>query len=197
MGELPFSRDFVFPSDNFPDNGFQPSSRLRSPLVLIVIFMSLFVIMQFGWSNARSTWVERLVIDEMTVKPAAWLIARITPEIPVQAIGTHIKAPGGGINILNGCDGMDVIFLLVAAMLIAPIPSQWRLLGALIGSGVIFICNQARILALFYSYRIDRPLFDLLHGMIAPILLILIATGFYVLWLGRYRGEPVSSTAAR
>jgi len=69
--------------------------------------------------------------------------------------------------------------------------------GALIGGGVIFICNQVRILALFYSYRMDRPLFDLLHGMIAPILLILIATGFYILWPGCYRGDPVLSTAAR
>jgi exosortase/archaeosortase family protein len=196
MGELPFSSGFVFPADSFPDNGFEPMAHSRSPLVLIAVFLGLFAVMQLGWSSVRNTWVERLVIDEMTVKPAAWLISRITPDVPIQASGTHLSAPGGGINILNGCDGMEEVFLLVAAMLIAPIPARWRFLGALAGGGLIFIGNQARILALFYSYRADKSLFGLLHGIVAPILLILVASGFYVLWLGRYRGAPVSGKAS-
>ena len=196
MRDLSLHKGLAAKPAGVPESDFQPSSRSRSLFVLTALFMGLFAVMQFGWGSARSTWVERLVIDEMTVKPAAWLITGITPEIPVQAIGSRLKAPGGGINLLNGCDGMEVIFLLVAAMLIAPIPVQWRLSGALIGSGVVYVCNQVRILALFYSYRLDRPLFDLLHGMITPILLILIAAGFYVLWLGHYRSDPVSGQAS-
>lgn len=169
--------------------------RPRSWFVLAVFFISLFAIMQYGWSNARNTPVERLVIDEATARPAAWLINRITPEIRVQASGSHLKAPGGGIYLLNGCDGMDVIFLLVAAMLIAPISVQWRLLGALIGIGMVYVCNQLRILALFYAYRTDGSLFDLLHGTITPILLVLVATGFYVIWLGGHRDVPMPGQA--
>ncbi len=195
MRELPLSRGSAFKPGIVTESDVQPSSGSRSLLVLTAIFIGLFAIMQLGWSNARSTCVERLVIDQITVKPAVWLITRITPEIPVRATGSHLKAPGGGINILNGCDGMEVIFLLAAAMLIAPIPIQWRLTGAVIGSVMVYVCNQGRILALFYSYRNDRPLFDLLHGMITPILMILIAAGFYVIWLARYRGDPVSSQA--
>lgn len=195
MRELPISQGSIFNPGIVTESDVQPSSRSRSLLALTAIFIGLFAIMQLGWSNARSTWVERLVIDQITVKPAVWLITRITPEIPVQATGPHLKAPGGGINILNGCDGMEVIFLLAAAMLIAPIPVKWRLTGTVIGSVMVYVCNQGRILALFYSYRNDRPLFDLLHGMITPILMILIAAGFYVIWLGRHRGDPVSSQA--
>lgn len=177
----------VFKPGKVTESDVQPSARPRSLLVMTAIFIGLFAMMQLGWSSARSTWVERLVIDQITVKPAAWLITRITPEIPVLASGPHLKAPGGGINILNGCDGMEVIFLLVAAMLIAPIPIQWRLTGAAIGSVMVYIFNQGRILALFYAYRTDRPLFDLLHGMITPILLVVVATGFYFFWLDGHR----------
>jgi exosortase family protein XrtM len=137
------------------------------------------------------------VINEMTVKPAAWLIAHITPEVSVQAAGSRLVAPGGGINILNGCDGMDIVLLLIAAMLVAPIPVYWRISGMLAGSGLIYCCNQLRILALFYSYRTDKPLFSLLHGMVAPILLILVVTVFFVFWLWlRNRCQPSETTVS-
>ena len=166
------------------ENDLQTKTGIRSHPALMAIFVSLLVLMQFGWSNVRGTGFERFFIDEITVKPAAWLIARLTSEIPVQAIGSHLNAPGGGINILNGCDGMDIVLLLVAAMLVAPIPAYQRLTGILAGSGLIYLCNQVRILALFYSCRTDKALFNLLHGLIAPVLLIFVASAFFVLWLG-------------
>lgn len=160
----------------------------------MMIFVSVLMLMQFGWSNVRGTELERIVIDEITVKPAAWLIARITPEISIRAVGNHLVAPGGGLNILNGCDGMDVVLLLVAALLVAPVSVQWRLAGIVAGSVVIYVANQARILALFYSYRSDKPLFNLLHGTLAPVLLILIATVFFILFLvaARRGQQPLS-----
>ena len=159
---------------------------LRARLFLMTIFVGLLVVLQLGWNYARDTELERLFVNEMTVKPSVWVIALLSPDIQIQAIGSHISAPGGGINILNGCDGMEVILLLVAAMLIAPITINQRLLGILLGSSIIFLCNQARILALFYTYRSDKTLFNLLHGIVAPISLILVAALFYMLWLGKF-----------
>lgn len=148
-----------------------------------MLFAGLFAAMQFGWNSARDTLLERIAIDVMTVRPAAWLINHITPEIMVQAVGTRLKAAGGGINILNGCEGSEVVFLLAAAMMVAQLRMKWRLLGIATGSISILICNQVRILALFYVNRSDKALFELLHGIIAPIALILIATGFFIYWI--------------
>lgn len=156
----------------------------------IMLFAGLFAAMQFGWNSARDTSLERIAIDVLTVRPAAWLINHITPEIMVQAAGTRLKAAGGGINILNGCEGSDVVFLLAAAMLSAPLRMKWRLLGIGIGSIAILSCNQVRILALFYANRTDKALFELLHGIVAPVILILIATGFYVFWLEYFGARP-------
>jgi exosortase family protein XrtM len=167
----------------------------RSPLVLLAFFICLLLVMQIGWDYVRSDGLERLVVEEMTVKPAAWLIAHITPEVSVHAAGSRLVAPGGGINILNGCDGMDVVLLLIAAMLVVPIPVYWRLSGMLTGSCLVYCCNQIRILALFYSYRTDKPLFSLLHGMVAPILLILVISVFFVFWLWlRNRSQQSATT---
>jgi exosortase family protein XrtM len=156
----------------------------------IMLFAGLFAAMQFGWNSARDTNLERVAIDDLTVSPAAWLINHITPEIMVQAVGTSLKATGGGINILNGCEGSEVVFLLAAAMMVAQLRMKWRLLGMLIGSIAILSCNQLRILALFYVSRSDKALFELIHGIVAPIALILIATGFFIFWLDRFSARP-------
>lgn len=161
----------------------------------IMLFAGLFAAMQFGWNSARDTSLERIAIDVMTVRPAAWLINHITPEIVVQAAGTRLKADGGGINILNGCEGSEVVFLLAAAMLVAQLRMKWRLLGIGTGSIAILGCNQVRILALFYASRSDKALFELLHGIIAPVALILIATGFFIFWLNRFGVRPEAQGA--
>lgn len=172
-----------------PDGAINTPAPPQAPWPLwltLLLFLGVFVLLQWVWSEARGTWIERLSVDELTVKPAAWLIDRLTPEVAVQAVGSRLKAPGGGINIINGCEGTEVVFLIVAAMLVAPMAWRWRLLGVVAGSLLVFISNQGRILSLFYAYRADKPLFDLLHGIVAPVLLILVTIIFFVWWLGRF-----------
>lgn len=47
---------------------------------------------------------------------------------------------------------------------------------------LVFGLNQVRLLALFYSYRENRTLFDQLHGLVMPLLLVVAAIGLFV-WL--------------
>jgi exosortase/archaeosortase family protein len=176
-------RSFMRQENNSP----VMASEVRSlNFIRVIFFVALYAVMQFGWSSARDTWLERITIDEMTVKPAAWLINHITPEVMVQAAGTRLKAVGGGINILNGCEGLDVVFLLAAALLVAQLDMKWRLLGIGIGSIAMLSCNQLRILVMFYANRFDKAWFELFHGIIAPIALILIAAGFFMFWLEHF-----------
>jgi len=160
-----------------------------------LLFGAVFVLLQSGYGALRGTWVERLMIDTLTVHSAAWSIHIITPEVAVQAVGTRLKAPGGGINIINGCEGTEVLFLLIAAFASAQLPWRARLGGLLAGTLLVFVLNQGRILALFYAYRSDKPLFDLLHGTVAPLLLIALSALFFMFWLERYGAATRDSSA--
>lgn len=164
----------------------RPPRPPRPLWLTVTFFLGAFALLQGGWSEARGTWIERLVIDRMTVKTAASLINALDPAIGVQAVGSRLKAAGGGLNILNGCEGTEVVFLLASAMLVAPIAWRARLLGLVAGSLLVFVLNQGRVLALFHAFRFDRGLFDTLHGLIAPLLLILAAGAFFVVWLNRH-----------
>ena len=159
-----------------------PQSQTPYPLWLtLAIFVSVFALLQWGWSEARDTWIERLIIHQATVKPAAALVQWITPAAQARPVAASIKAPGGGLNILNGCEGTEVMFLLIAAFSAVRLGWRQRLLGLGLGLILIFVLNQARILALFYAYRNDRRLFDLLHTAVLPAVLIAaVALYFYV-----------------
>lgn len=151
--------------------------------------MALFFLLsmyglQWAWGLTRGGEVERVVIDVATVRTAAALIARLTPELHVSAQGASLKAAGGGLNVYNGCEGTELLFLLTAALLAYPFAWRWRLIGLLAGVPLVFMLNQARLLLLFYSFRADRALFDHLHGLMAPLLLMMATLGF-VAWLIR------------
>ncbi len=148
---------------------------------------ALFVLQQV-WSFARGTWLERAVIDHATVGTAVALIHRMVPSLTVAASGSRIVAAGGGINVLNGCEGTEVLFLLFAALAAAPISLRARLLGAVLGTGWVFALNQCRLVLLFFSYRNDRVLFDQLHGVVAPLILVAMVLLFFQ-WLIRWDGR--------
>lgn len=165
-----------------PD-GWCDSEPPRSPYPLwlsTAIFLGVFFALQWLWGEARDSWIERIVIHEATVKPATALVRAITPDIDARPVAASIKAPGGGLNILNGCEGTEVMFLLIAAFAAVRLGWRRKLIGLALGLGLVFVLNQARILTLFYTFRNERSLFDILHTTILPAALIAaVALYFY------------------
>ena len=153
----------------------------------LAIFLGVFAVLQWAWGEARDTWVERLVIHEATVKPAAALVQLITPEANAKPVAASIKAPGGGLNILNGCEGTEVMFLLIAAFAAVRLGWRHKLTGLALGLIMVFALNQARILALFYAFRNQRSLFDLLHTTVLPAVLIAAVALYFYAVLHRSR----------
>lgn len=142
-------------------------------------FVLVSLMLQTAWANASGTWLEALVVGDMTVWPTEVLIGLMTPDIEAQAVGYSIKAPGGGMNIINGCEGLDVLFLLFAAFVVYP-AAWYRWVGALAtGIVVVWVLNQVRVVVLFYASRHDKELFALLHGTVAPLVLIALVAIFF------------------
>lgn len=182
---LPLHNDVPYLPDGACDAAPQ-----RSPYPLwltLAIFLGMFGALQWVWGEARDTWVERLVIHEATVKPAAALVQFITPEVNAKPVAASIKAPGGGLNILNGCEGTEVMFLLVAAFAAVSLGWRRKLIGLALGLVLVFALNQARILALFYAFRNERSLFDILHTTILPAVLIAAVALYFYAVLHRSR----------
>jgi exosortase/archaeosortase family protein len=158
-------------------------------------FLAIFVVLQAGWEAARGTWLERLWIHDLTVGAATVFINQLTPAVKAVAQGSRIVAPGGGLNVLFGCEGTDVVFMLVAAFAVFPMPGRWRLWGMACGLLWVFVLNQLRIAALFYAFRSDKELFDLMHNIAAPLVMIALTGGFFQLWIMRAERRGLAAPA--
>ncbi|MBC7995235.1 MAG: exosortase/archaeosortase family protein [Rhizobacter sp.] len=162
----------------------KPKSRALWGLLLRAFaFVLVFMALQTGWEAARGSWLERLWVHQLTVSSATLLINQLTPEVNAVAKGARITAPGGGLNVLFGCEGTDAVFLLTAALLVFPMSMRARATGLLAGLVWVFVLNQLRIVALFYAFRADASLFDLLHTAAAPLLMVVLTGLFFHLWL--------------
>jgi exosortase/archaeosortase family protein len=169
--------------DYLPD-GFSDPVDQPWPLALqVVVFAALFIALQWAWSLAEGTAIERLIVAQATVTPASWWINLLTPELDVKVVNFSLRAPGGGINVLNGCEGLDVLFLLWSALVVTAMGWRRRLVGLVAGTGFVWALNQVRVVVLFYANREDKELFALLHGTVAPLLLIVATTAVFVLLL--------------
>jgi exosortase/archaeosortase family protein len=166
--------------------------KISTQLWQVLLFVVIFGLLQHGWTTVRPAAIGQFVIEGVTVKFAVALINLITPSVAAVAQGTHISALGGGINVINGCEGIEVMLLLAAAMAIAPIGWRVRLTGLGLGAVLVFLLNQVRLIAMFYAVRADRAVFDMLHGMVAPILLIALTGLFFSWWIGRHASGPVT-----
>jgi exosortase family protein XrtM len=154
----------------------------RAWITYILLFLVIFGVLDYGYYFARGTFVEHLIIDKLTVRPAVAIIDTLEPTARATASGHSLLSPFGRINILQGCEGTEAMFLLIAAVL--PFPVRWKakLLG--VGTGVLlmYAMNQLRILALFAALRWHRDWFSSLHGLIAPTFIVLVGCLFFFLW---------------
>jgi exosortase family protein XrtM len=160
-----------------------------------LVFLTVFFILQMGYGACRGTWVEYLVLGDLTVAPSAAVIDLLTPEVGVRALGNQLKAPGGGITVLKGCEGTEVMFMLVAAFAAVAMPWRRKLVGLGLGILLVFCLNQIRLVGLFYAYRSDPSLFSLLHETVAPLLLVIAVALYAFVWMpptGNHRKADAS-----
>jgi exosortase family protein XrtM len=164
----------------------QPTHKPRSLITQAFLFMLTFALLEVSWLAVRDNAFGHFIRSDITVKPAVQLIHILTPHIKVSALGNQIIAPSGGLVVKLGCEGVEALFILLAAFITAPLSRIAMLKGILLGTLFIYVFNQVRILTLFYTFRADKPLFQLLHGNIAPLALIALAALFFNWWLSKY-----------
>ena len=87
------------------------------------------------------------------------------------------------IILAFGCEGSEPIAVFAAGVLAYPSNIKSKLKGIGIGLPALYILNLIRI-ALLYSIGLFFPTaFDLFHTTLFPILFILIALIFWMLWI--------------
>lgn len=161
----------------------------RRPAWMAMIFLSVFLLLHLSWESAAGSGVERLIINDLIVRPAAWIIQQFWPDQQVVARGHQLLSPTGRLNILTGCDGLETLFLLWAAFLAYPFAWRERVSGFVLGAVFIYAINQGRIVTLWQAWLSDRALFEALHGVVLPLVMVACCLVFFLVFLVRH-GAP-------
>ena len=160
----------------------------------LVVFVTVFM----AWYIGLGLWpgFSRWFIESLTVPVAAAFINALgLAAETVTASGSRLQAAGGGLNVLQGCEGLDVLGLWLAAAAAGPFTLRGRLLAFTLGSVLVFALNQLRLASLFHLYRHQRDWFGDAHGLWWPLLLVALVWALYAGWQRGF-GLRVGNAAA-
>lgn len=138
----------------------------------VLAFGALYLTLQWvasAWREHDGAW---WLVDQATARPAGRLIGAMWPDEHVRAFGGGLAWPGGSLQLARGCDGLEVLTLFVAAVLVAPVGWRRGLQMLALGTALTWAGNQARVLLLYFSWRHWPQAFDVLHVLVAPIALL-------------------------
>ncbi len=90
---------------------------------------------------------------------------------------------GFAVSIEPGCNGVEAVIILFAAMFAFPAPLKNKLVGFAIGFVAIQALNLVRIISLFYMGQWNMVWFEWFHLYLWQALIILDALVVWLIWL--------------
>lgn len=169
------------------------SAPTRSWLAALITFSAIYVALYVSYLQIPDEVLMQAVYSHLIVVPGASLIKLIAPAEPVIAMGNQLISGSTTLEIVRGCDGAGVLFLLVAAVFAVPAPLRrlaWGVAGALL---FVYAVNQFRIVVLYFALVKQPDWFIPLHTMVFPGLFIVLGLICFSLWIPRRvnkRNEP-------
>lgn len=161
----------------------------------------LFLVKFFGILVAAYLLIAWGPVNDHVIVPYTEWIARTSGAIlnamgqKVAIAGTIIRSPKFGVNINNGCNGVEAMLILLASIVAFPASAKARAAGLFLGALVIQVLNAVRICTLYLLGAYHPRLFDLFHTAVWQIVIILAAIGFFLAWSARVGPPRLASRA--
>jgi len=130
-------------------------------------------------------------VREYFVLPFTATIAKISAEITqlfdgsVRASGIILQniENGTAVSIEPGCNGIEAMICLTAAIIAFPATLKQKLYGLIFGFIAIQALNIVRIISLFYLLQWNKDWFEWAHLYLWQALIILDALIVFIIWV--------------
>jgi len=114
---------------------------------------------------------------------SSWLIQIFDTDVIANGDVIRDSISGAAIQIAPGCNGVEAMIILLAAIIAFPAPYMYKLKGLFWGFLAIQALNMVRIISLFYLLQWDRNWFEFFHLYLWQALIILDALVVWLIWL--------------
>lgn len=165
---------------------------LRPRLVFVGKFVAAMIVL---YAVLALNQVNDHVVVPFTevVAHGSALLLRVV-ESGVVAVGTVMRSPRFALDVQNGCNGVEAVILLAAAILAFPATLRSRLAGLVVASVAIELLNLVRLSSLFWLGEHYRRVFDFVHVAVWQSLVILAAVAIFILWSLKFAKRPLAET---
>jgi len=152
---------------------------LRFGAIFAAVLGALFVAELTPWGQAYFVAPWTAGVANVT----ASLLGAFDPM--VVATGDVIRSAhtGFAVQILAGCNGVEAMIVLIAAIAAFPAPWKHRVIGAVAGVAAIQALNLVRVASLFYLGQWDRGAFEWAHLYLWQPLIMLDALVVFLVWI--------------
>jgi exosortase H (IPTLxxWG-CTERM-specific) len=143
-------------------------------------------------------------VDQHVIVPFTTAIAKLCTTLisafdnHAESVGKVIRSTQNGfaVSIERGCNGVEAVIILFAAIFAFPASFKHKLAGFAVGFVAIQGLNLVRIVSLFYIGQWSTTWFEWFHLYLWQALIIIDALVVWLLWL-RWLPSAEAATAAR
>ena len=147
-----------------------------------ILFVGCYALLNYGYFKIPVDLFMKIIYYHGVVTICADLINMLAPLEQVLAQQNHLLSAKADLEIVRGCDGAGVLFLVVSAIVAFPSTGRRKLIGLLLGIGLIYLINLLRISALYFIIAYQPDWFLLVHTYLAPTLMIIVGCCYFAWW---------------
>lgn len=147
--------------------------------IFVTLLITLFSLRISKWGH---DWVTEPFTD-LLAQMSAWIVKLWDADVISYGVVIQNKVNGFAVGIAPGCDGIEAVIMLVAAIVAFPSPWKHKLVGIVLGFLAIQSLNLVRIISLFYLGQWSTMMFDWFHLYLWQALIVLDALGVWLVWL--------------
>ncbi len=155
----------------------------RQHVLFLVKFFAILIAgyLLIAWNPVNDSVI--VPFTKLVTRGAGWIL--VAGGQPVHTDGTVLTSAKFGINVNNGCNGVEAMLILLAC--VAAFPATWRAraVGLALGALMIQLLNEVRIVTLWLLGAYHPKVFQLFHTAVWQIAIILAALIFFLQWSSR------------
>lgn len=114
---------------------------------------------------------------------SSWLVQLFDSNVTSSGKIIRSLTNGFAVEIQPGCNGVEAVIILFAAIFAFPAPFKNKLIGFVLGFFAIQSLNLVRIISLFYLGQWSMTAFEWFHLYLWQALIILDALVVWLIWL--------------
>ncbi len=151
----------------------------RFTLLFILIVVTLFALELY--EPIRQAII--LPFTGVLASISAMIMHFFDGDVVSQADVIRSSSTGSAVKIAAGCNGVEAVIVLFAAIFAFPSSFKHKLYGFVAGFFAIQLLNLVRIISLFYLLQWDRTWFEWFHLYLWQALIIIDALIVWLIWL--------------